>query len=139
MAIVEQVTCDVCGKLKNTVNHWWIGSSNAGAITIWPWGDDERTGFALAFACAEKRGCLEEWKPIAEKVKSMNIGQSFSLRLPKWKEGSELQWRQDIPALLSLLGATNNFGCAAGKDEIKFYIPAPTQGQMQRNVAVGKR
>ena len=38
MAIVEQVTCDVCGKLKNTVNHWWILSSNSGAITIWPWG-----------------------------------------------------------------------------------------------------
>src|SRR6185437_7816615 len=103
------------------------------------WGDDERTGFALAFACAGKRGCLEEWKPIAEKVKSMNIGQSFSLRLPKWKEGSELQWRQDIPVLLSRLGAINNFGCSAGKDEIKFYIPAPTQGQMQRNAAVGKR
>ena len=74
-----------------------------------------------------------------ERDPSMNIGQSFSLQLPKWKEGSELQWRQDIPVLLSRLGATNNFGCSAGKDEIKFYIPAPTQGQMQRNAAVGKR
>ena len=38
MAIVEQVTCDVCGKLKGDVNHWWLAHVKD-FIRVEPWAE----------------------------------------------------------------------------------------------------
>lgn len=38
MAITEQITCDVCGKVKQDVNHWWIVKRTAMDFTLLPWG-----------------------------------------------------------------------------------------------------
>jgi len=42
MAIVEQVTCDVCGKAKCEVNHWWLYGTSKSAIEIIPWDEQKR-------------------------------------------------------------------------------------------------
>lgn len=46
---VETYKCDVCGKQKGDVNHWWLVWMTPFAFTVRPWGDDqvERTSIHL--------------------------------------------------------------------------------------------
>jgi len=37
MAITEQITCDVCGKSKGSVNHWWMLGENPKELVIRPY------------------------------------------------------------------------------------------------------
>lgn len=40
MAWTKQFTCNVCGKLKQTTNHWWIAYiSNGTGLMISPWNE----------------------------------------------------------------------------------------------------
>jgi len=38
MALVGQITCDVCGKQKQSVNHWWLASVHDG-FWVLPWNE----------------------------------------------------------------------------------------------------
>ena len=64
------------------------------------WADDEHTGFALSRKCAEVLECLAPYELLAEQLKGLKKGQSMKFDVPKWKHGSEEQWRQEIPFLL---------------------------------------
>lgn len=39
MAITQQITCDVCGKVKGQVNHWWIADIVMN-FQLFTWSDD---------------------------------------------------------------------------------------------------
>jgi hypothetical protein len=40
MAITQSVTCDVCGKQKGEVNHWYLSSVDGGTLHLDKWDDD---------------------------------------------------------------------------------------------------
>ncbi|HEX3156764.1 MAG TPA: hypothetical protein VHV32_19200 [Candidatus Angelobacter sp.] len=37
MAVTEQFSCDTCGKLKQTTNHWFLAVWDGAAITVRHW------------------------------------------------------------------------------------------------------
>ena len=37
MALTQQITCDVCTKVKGEANHWFLFSSRDREITFEPW------------------------------------------------------------------------------------------------------
>jgi len=62
MATKTQYTCDVCGKLKGTTNHWYVLFIGVGKIVIWPWKDAHQPG--ALHICGE--ACL--LKKISERL-----------------------------------------------------------------------
>ena len=55
MAITETVTCDVCGKQKGQVNHWWMYAFGGyQRMEIKPWNDSSAD--AWKHACGQ--GCV---------------------------------------------------------------------------------
>lgn len=52
MAITQTITCDVCGKQKQQVNHWWLIAEFEDSIHVSKWRDDDAEG--------EKHVCGQE-------------------------------------------------------------------------------
>jgi len=61
MAIATKVTCDVCGKEKQAVNHWWLRTKSTSFFELVPWYDDDAAtkGHLCGQECAIK--ALSEW------------------------------------------------------------------------------
>lgn len=66
MAITETVTCDVCGKQKGSVNHWWMftvcrTNPDLPELDIAPWNEDysEQFDHACGQECLIK--AVNEW------------------------------------------------------------------------------
>jgi hypothetical protein len=71
--------------------------------------DDDHAGFALSRKCADKLNALEEYNKYALAVNTLDTGASFKIPVPKWKKGSENEFRLDMPVLLQALGAHKKF------------------------------
>jgi len=60
MGYVEEVSCDVCGKVKGATNHWFLASINTPSIVILPlrieWAKDS---YKRVVICGQ--GCLSKW------------------------------------------------------------------------------
>lgn len=39
MAWTEQITCDVCGKQKQAVNHWWLMQTTMTEFRLYRWNE----------------------------------------------------------------------------------------------------
>lgn len=74
------------------------------------WADDEHNGFALSRKCADALQALAPYELLAEQLKQLKKGESLKFDVPKWKHGSEEQWRLEIPHMLMFqFGVTKNF------------------------------
>jgi len=55
MAWVKQFTCDVCGKQKGSVNHWWIGyASNGCGYMVSQWQESLASNEEVASLCGQE-------------------------------------------------------------------------------------
>jgi len=62
--IAQTITCDVCGKQKGQVNHWWMYLGGE-MFSVWAWNDDAgEVSHACGQECLHK--ALDKW--IQEKV-----------------------------------------------------------------------
>jgi hypothetical protein len=50
---VETYKCDVCGKQKADVNHWWLISSGGSSLLIAPWSMETVRSFEFHLCGAE--------------------------------------------------------------------------------------
>jgi hypothetical protein len=77
MAKVETITCDVCGKIKGEVNHWFKASSTDGSdeiirgFSVYPSDEPIDRGFVYLDLCGQSCvvQAINSWmqkKPVAQ-------------------------------------------------------------------------
>jgi hypothetical protein len=82
MAVTQQITCDVCGKVKGQVNHWWmfnvthvLAEEDYFNFEAKPWIDSEQdwTRHACGQECLLK--ALSQWMQAQQAVPLMPSGE----------------------------------------------------------------
>ena len=62
MSVQQTYSCDVCGKVRGEMNHWWLvsgfGPEDITLLGIQPW-DSAEAALAEAHLCGEK--CLHDY------------------------------------------------------------------------------
>lgn len=65
MALSEQISCDICGVVKQQANHWILwGKSSVGVIDFSSWGSEYKyLGHLCGESCAHKMlaKAIEDW------------------------------------------------------------------------------
>jgi hypothetical protein len=51
MSKVEAYTCEICGRKRTEVNHWWMAIATGAALTLRPWDDDLAAHIAMKHLC----------------------------------------------------------------------------------------